>query len=249
MTNELDKQYNNMTITAKTRKILWAKSGNRCSICHKDLVDKISEEGNFIVGEECHIISSEPNGPRHKPNITNYDTYDNLILLCRNHHKEIDSNIITYTQELLYYIKTTHKNWVKETLDTASNKEKGPKPRFLNRVTSGKELSIILNGTYGSYTDYDDSIGEDEVEYIAGTLQELSDYIDIYGDLEPYDKIKTDFQLNKLIKDIEEHGFYLFGDRHTEKWKFMNGNIEVCPVCTLVIKKQDDQEIIRFESK
>ena len=97
-----------MAITDKTRKILWAKSGNRCSICKKELINKISEEGDFIVGEECHIISSQPNGPRHKENIENYDTYENLILLCRNHHKEIDSNVSTYTEEILQYIKTNH---------------------------------------------------------------------------------------------------------------------------------------------
>lgn len=42
---------NTMGISVKTRKELWAKSGNRCAICRKELVDQISkEEGNFIVG-------------------------------------------------------------------------------------------------------------------------------------------------------------------------------------------------------
>ena len=33
-----------MAITSKTRKELWAKSGNRCAICKKELVHQISQE-------------------------------------------------------------------------------------------------------------------------------------------------------------------------------------------------------------
>lgn len=234
-----------MAITDKTRKILWAKSGNRCSICKKELINKISEEGDFIVGEECHIISSQPNGPRHKENIENYDTYENLILLCRNHHKEIDSNVSTYTEEILQYIKTNHENWVKEALDVAGHNDKKQRPRFLRRITSGKELANILNGAYGLYKDYDDNLDIADIEYIGGIFQELSDYIDIYGDLELYDQVKADYGLNEMIKDLENHGFYLFADRHNEKWKFLNDNTTICPVCTLVIKKKDCKEIIK----
>ena len=40
-----------MAITSKTRKELWAKSGNRCAICKKELVNQISEDdGSFIIG-------------------------------------------------------------------------------------------------------------------------------------------------------------------------------------------------------
>ena len=90
-----------MAITSKTRKELWAKSGNRCAICKKELVHQISQEdGSFIIGDECHIISSSIDGPRYKPGIEDYDSYDNLLLLCKNHHREIDENCTSYTEEL-----------------------------------------------------------------------------------------------------------------------------------------------------
>lgn len=42
-----------MSISNKTRKELWAKSGNRCAICKKKLVNKISkDEDSFIIGDE-----------------------------------------------------------------------------------------------------------------------------------------------------------------------------------------------------
>lgn len=41
-----------MTITNKTRKILWAKSGGKCAICRIDLAHSDSdEESNHVFGE------------------------------------------------------------------------------------------------------------------------------------------------------------------------------------------------------
>lgn len=135
-----------MSITSKSRKELWAKSGNRCAICKKELVNQISEEdGSYIIGDECHIISSSIDGPRYKPGLEDYDSYDNLLLLCKNHHREIDENCTSYSEELLHYIKTAHENWVKETLENSTKENFNiPKPRFIRRILSGKELMDIF---------------------------------------------------------------------------------------------------------
>lgn len=53
-----------MGITDKVRKDLWAKSGNRCAICKKEFFTSIDTD-DFNIGDECHIVSSKPNGPRH----------------------------------------------------------------------------------------------------------------------------------------------------------------------------------------
>ena len=125
----------NMAITSKTRKELWAKSGNRCAICKQELVNQISEDdGSFIIGDECHIISSSTEGPRYKPGIEDYDSYDNLLLLCKNHHREIDENCTSYTEELLHYIKTSHENWVKETLNHITYFYKWQRNMILNKL-------------------------------------------------------------------------------------------------------------------
>ena len=144
-----------MGISAKTRKELWAKSGNRCSICKLELFSNEEGKENLNISEECHIISSQDTGPRHKIGLVDYDEYDNLVLLCRNHHKEIDELTETYTEELIRYIKQNHENWVNYTLsDSIKNKEKN-QPRFISRVTSGKDLLNIITDSHGYRTDYD----------------------------------------------------------------------------------------------
>ena len=126
-----------MSISDRTRKSLWAKSGNRCSICKVELLSNKNDSKELNLGEECHIISSKINGPRYKPNIVDYDIFDNLILLCRNHHREIDELTATYTEDVLMYMKLNHEEWVKTILNNALNSEKKNRPRFINRITSG----------------------------------------------------------------------------------------------------------------
>lgn len=236
-----------MAITDRTRKNLWAKSGNRCSICKTELFSNNEDTKEFNVGEECHIISSKTNGPRHKPNIKDYDEYDNLILLCRNHHRVIDELADTYTEELLRYIKSNHENWVQSTIDNAINSEKKAKPRFLTRITSGKELLNIIADSYGYMTDYDEIDNEEDAKYIGRVLQDLVDYGDISGMVETYDRVQMGFELNKLLNDLEEKGYYLFGERNIERIKLGNGETDNWEFATIIIKKKDSSDIIKFD--
>lgn len=231
-----------MGISSKDRKNLWGKSGNRCAICKTELFNKKSNATEFNIGDECHIISSKKNGPRHKE-ITAYDTADNLILLCRNHHKEIDTLVDTYTEELLRYIKQNHENWVNSILK--SNIDKTPKPKFLIRITSGKELLEILSAT-GCRTDYDEIETEDEAEFIGGLAQDFLDYLDIISLSEPYEKVKITLSLNNMLKDLESKGYFLFGEKKLESWKFGDNN-EKLEIATLVIKKIESADIIKVD--
>ncbi len=103
-----------MSISDKTRKILWGRSGNRCSICKNELViDATEQDDESIVAEECHIISPMPNGPRHDSSypIEKLDSYDNLMLLCCTHHKMADDQSATFTTNILRQIKSNHELW------------------------------------------------------------------------------------------------------------------------------------------
>lgn len=233
-----------MAISDKTRKSLWAKSGNRCSICKIELFSSKNGKNEFNIGEECHIISSKKNGPRHKPGIDDYDLFNNLILLCRNHHKEIDELTDTFTEELLRYIKSHHENWVQLTINNAIKNDKKNEPKFLARITSGKELLSIISDSHGYRTDYDEIENEDDAEYIGGVFQSLVDYGDISGMVETYDKVKMGFQLNQLLKDLENKGYFLFGERTREKMVYGNGETDNWNIATLVVKRKDNSEII-----
>lgn len=88
-------------------KKLFALSGNRCAFpdCDKILVD----EHDNIFAQICHIEAAEPGGVRYNPNQTDEErrSFDNLILLCANHHIE-SNNVKIWTVEKLKNIKYDH---------------------------------------------------------------------------------------------------------------------------------------------
>ncbi len=231
-----------MAISSKTRKNLWAKSGNRCAICKIELFNDTEQNDKFNIGEECHIISSKASGPRHKPNLDNYDTYDNLILLCRNHHKEIDELTDAFPEEILRYMKQNHEKWVQTTLSQDINSTKNEELKFLVRITSGKELFNIIFNAFGYRVDHDEIETEDEANYIGEILQTFVDYGEISDILEVQDRIKITLEFNNILKELEKKGYFLFGEKSIEK---MYG-LENCSIANLIIKKQNNNEIIKF---
>ncbi|WP_100812128.1 NACHT domain-containing protein [Microbacterium sp. HA-8] len=84
-----------MTITVATQKVLWGTSHNVCAytLCVQPLtIDAGDGDGSVVVGEQAHIRSGRPRGPRHDPLYEDVDGPDNLILLCPTHHTLIDSD-------------------------------------------------------------------------------------------------------------------------------------------------------------
>lgn len=112
-----------MSIHDKDQKILWGKAAGRCAManCRKILTIEASEEvasKNILIGQNCHIVAESENGPRGKSILSEDDRnrYPNLILLCVNHHTEIDQDPSSWPVEYLHQIKADHEIWVETQL-------------------------------------------------------------------------------------------------------------------------------------
>jgi hypothetical protein len=92
-------------VNNRDKEKLYAKSGNMCALCRKQL---FSENGTKL-GEICHIEAVGEDGLRYNPKLTEeyINSYDNLILLCPTCHTLIDSKVneATYTVATLQNIK------------------------------------------------------------------------------------------------------------------------------------------------
>lgn len=104
----------------KTIKRLFSVSGNQCAFpsCPTKLVLDAT-----IIGEICHIRSPKPNGPRHDPRLSPEEchAFENLILMCANHHKVIDDNEDAYAVERLEKIKVDHESLAQRLPDAQVN--------------------------------------------------------------------------------------------------------------------------------
>ncbi len=89
-------------------------SAGRCNICRISVVER-----DVKIGEMAHIIAKRMGGPRGRGELTGQrDGYENLILLCPNHHAEVDRNEIKYPPHELHRIKAEHENYISKLLNT-----------------------------------------------------------------------------------------------------------------------------------
>ena len=106
------------SITDPVKKKLFGNSANFCNLCRY--------EGKFVrhvTLEMAHIIAfaDDPSAPRYVQGRSGDNSYENLILLCPNHHTEIDhkDNLYKYTIEFLKDIKKLHEHFFsQETLSS-----------------------------------------------------------------------------------------------------------------------------------
>ena len=83
--------------------------------CRIDLKNLIDTQNPYHIGEMAHIIAQGASGPRadgEEPD----NTYDNLVLLCPNHHKQIDKAPEQFPPKILRQWKVEHENWIDSSL-------------------------------------------------------------------------------------------------------------------------------------
>lgn len=110
-----------MSISPATIKVLWSGARGQCSFrgCPQELIDEATdaatgEKRKNPVGEQAHIRSSKPDGPRYDPEYPpeKVDSYENLILLCPTHHTLVDANNgANYTVKQLIQMRDKHEQW------------------------------------------------------------------------------------------------------------------------------------------
>jgi len=217
-------------------------------------VDAIAADDESVVGEECHIISSRPNGPRHDASYPQekLDTYENLILLCRVHHKMIDDQDESYTVDILRQMKTNHEVWVLQKLaDTPKPKPikfrrvKQNIPAYLTLLTTGKEVLNLVTSAYAFLMNHDELKSQEEVNLVGSFLQTVRDLADLGDDLEPMDRVNAAFELTRSLEELERAGFFIFGGREVQ---LIEGGIETepsdWPIAILWVLRKDNDAII-----
>lgn len=123
-------------------------SGNECAHpnCNKKL---IAEDGISIISKICHIAAASKEGPRFDERMTDEERrgFDNLILLCDEHHVMIDNreNESEYPTTLLKKWKKDHEKKILELISSKNLLSKHP--LALNKVINvvGSNMDEILD--------------------------------------------------------------------------------------------------------
>jgi hypothetical protein len=140
-------------------KRLFAMSGNHCAFpkCETHIA-----EGSALVGEICHICGRRPNAPRYDATQSEEARhgFDNLILLCANHHKVVDDDEESYPVERLRKMKATHE----------AKKQSAPPAEQIDQIVRGLiDQSVSSVGQSGGLTAH--TVRADTINIVHGTNQ------------------------------------------------------------------------------
>ena len=107
--------------TVADKALLWAYSGGRCCFpkCDVELVLEADEnDPSKVIGKIAHIEAKSDTGPRANLSLSDRerDTYQNLILLCPNHHEMVDARERTHTVDTLRGWKKIREKKIREML-------------------------------------------------------------------------------------------------------------------------------------
>ena len=236
-----------MPISDRTRKILWARAGGRCSKCRVSLVTEGTDTDDpSVIGEEAHIISEAPAGPRHA-DLPDYDIYDNLILLCGNHHKPADDQWRHYTVEKLREIKSEHEAWIDSQLASAPETAPirlvpdpaYPIPQVLNLCMTGTQLWNVMQGGHMMYPSWPSNLTEDQHDLVADFLDNVHDWMDIAGMEDGYKVGRGAARhLSEEIRSLNEAGLFVGARRRhclltggvSDPSTWIVFDIEFCPI-------------------
>jgi len=138
-----------MAVSSRTAKILWGKAGATCSFpgCQRRLVADATElNGDVVLGEIAHIVAQNQDGPRGEYPAPggDVDAYENLILLCGQHHTLIDGQPNTYTVDRLLQMKRDHEEWVSEQLSSGQHLQLPGDTAHRDEAVSESRLRVFL---------------------------------------------------------------------------------------------------------
>ncbi|MFC3792611.1 hypothetical protein [Sphingobium agri] len=109
-----------MTVSTTTQKLIWGIFAARCSMCRRKVIWESNSKSRSLTGEIAHIVGAKRSAARGRATcLGDRDGPDNLMLLCREHHKIIDDNEDEYPVERLHGIREEYLAWLETQLTPA----------------------------------------------------------------------------------------------------------------------------------
>lgn len=181
--------------------------GRKCCICHKFCGNKM----------EVHHIKAQSDGGS--------DRLDNAIPLCFDCHAEVRQYDSRHPKGIKFTEKEliSHRDsWYRVVADGGESSQhhdpieikvkclEKERLKFLQRINTGKEMLSFVCGVSAVEYSYDELNDASEAEYIANTIQQIQDLMDINDAFEPADHVKVAFELNSTLQELEKQGFWIY---------------------------------------
>lgn len=103
-----------------------------------------------LIGEMAHIVSETTDGPRgkHALDAGEHNKYPNLMLLCANHHTEIDAHEEIYTVEKLLQMKADHEAAIERAITRAKQVDEAAVSPYVSEAVYSTLLPVARMPRY-----------------------------------------------------------------------------------------------------
>ena len=219
---------NKANISKKDERLLHTKCGNRCAMCRILLVDPDNSTAACI-GENAHIYGEKPEAARYDPNQDEkfVNSEGNLIFLCCNCHKKIDTDVSSYPPDLLFDLKSKHEQWVEQRLEEQSVAFSFAELEVLAKYLISNDSSGILPPSY-SLLKIDEKIKKNDLQgmqkYITMGLSSnstIEDYLNRHPD--PSFSVQLTNIMAKKYQELKSQDLDSC-EIFSELWNFASGN-------------------------
>lgn len=219
-------------------------------LCKSPLTeDARGGDRDVVLGEEAHIVSEEPNGPRYRPMPKNeVDAYANLTLLCPTDHKIVDEQVTYYTEQRLHNLKREHEQWVKYRFSPTPPRMRvrdpdAAKSLALQRIDTGKELMSFASHKHAIYHSSPEPRSSEEAELMGTFLQSIVDYNDIWDDIGPSGRIQAEFSITEEITRLRKAGLVVYAAARDHVLEGGIGGSAPWLVGYIVLRRSNDESI------
>lgn len=142
-------------IPERVKNALWSITAGRCEICFKKLY-LADVTGSLVnISQMAHIKAFSPKGPRYSEEQNNPHQLDNLMLLCAEHHKMIDTDPDDFPVEWLMKQKKEFEEKVEAVIN--AQRTKSSILSFNSIITKDDDIKneesefpkvLLFNGNY-----------------------------------------------------------------------------------------------------
>lgn len=222
-------------------------------------MDRSGSDDESVVGDIAHIIARDEDGsagPRAVASLSpeereSYDTlisnrnkYVNLLLLCKNHHKQVDDQPTSFPVAKLLEIKVKHESWVRGSLtifDAHKQRDDELYADYVDRWTRLMDLREWINWTDGLFSSGQPSLSKEmdmNLEQVRTWLLNRiwphrypkleSAFMNFRWVLEDFHRLFREYAeergarliTEKFYKRADEPGRFDLRYRHYLEWKF-----------------------------
>jgi hypothetical protein len=178
--------------------------------------DDASTVALTVIGQECHIVSRSPTGPRagESPAGLEIDGYDNLVLLCPNCHVLVDARPDQFPRSELQRIKAEHEQTFARRSAPSKPLRMTYEDRFADlkfrHVATGDMLAGLLGSTLSFNHGHPPDLSSRQREILGdffGELAEWGDALDIGG---PKGQFEAAERFHEFIEDLREHDLFVY---------------------------------------